>query len=124
MKIDSKWIIVGLCAVIIFILAFGIGSNNTSKTIINNLEVANEVIQKERDSIAILSIKLQKENKDLYTVIDDRDNKLVDERESSQRQRKAYEKYIKGLRLNTAAELDSAINELWPKPEGLSDTSS
>ena len=124
MKIDSKWIIGGLLAVIIFIVMFGVGNNSANKDIIKGLEAKNIDIQDQRDSISILSIKLQKENKDLYTIIEDRDGKLIDERESNQRQRNAYEKYIKSLRLNTAAELDSAIIELWPEPEGLSDTGS
>lgn len=126
MKIDSKWIIAGLLAVIIFIVVFGVGGNKANKDIIKGLEADNKAIQEQRDSIASLSVALRKENADLTLIIEDRDNKLIDERESRQKQRNAYEKYIKSLRLNTAAELDSAIIELWPEPagEGLSDTDS
>jgi uncharacterized protein YlxW (UPF0749 family) len=126
MKIDSKWIIAGLLGVIILIVVFGVGGNKANKDVIKGLEADNKALQEQRDSIASLSVKLQKENKDLYSIIEDRDNKLIDERESRQKQRNAYEKYIKSLRLNTTAELDSAIIELWPEPtgEGLSDTDS
>ncbi len=43
MKIDSKWIIAGLCAAIVLIFVFR-GGNGDSKNIINNLKMEYETL--------------------------------------------------------------------------------